>query len=73
MRALFGTLGASLVAVLAIVLVMTLVAPSQSLTAAADRDAADPATPHGGGAIAKKVRAAGTGRVVFRHDTWPDV
>ena len=69
MRALFSTLGLSLAAVLAIVLVVTLVAPSRSVTAAADREAADPATSHGGGAIAEKVRAAGTGKVVYRYDT----
>lgn len=61
MRALLKSLGASLLGVLALVFVITLVAPARGRPAAS------------GGSLAERVRSIGTGEAYFSFDTWPNV
>jgi hypothetical protein len=68
MRALLLALGASLATVVAIVLVVTLLAPAKKVTAAADRVPGGPMR-----SIEERVRTASNGQIDFRYDTWPDV
>src|SRR6187402_1961755 len=61
MRALLKSLGACLLGMLALVFVITLVAPARGRSAAS------------GGSLSERVRSIGTGEAYFSFDTWPDV
>jgi len=61
MRALLKSLGACLLGVLALIFVITLVAPARGRSAAS------------GGSLSERVRSIGSGEAYFSFDTWPDV